>query len=135
MQGKLIAPFMSAIVASSAVIIIQLLQGVAYILSSFKQLQGGAAISETFSDIFELLKIQDVMPPTIMELIVGIYFVESILIIAYFYVGIARGFNTVHREYITYKWLLSGIIMFSLIFFGVIWAFQPIYNQIAGRLG
>jgi len=135
MQGKLIAPFMAAIVASSAVIIIQLLQGVAYVLKSFQQLQGGMAIGETFSDIFELLKIQEVMPPTLMEVIVGIYFIESVLIICYFYVGIARGFNKVHREYLTYKWMLTGIILFSLIFFGVIWAFQPIYNQIAGRLG
>ena len=135
MQGKLIAPFMAAIVASSAVIIIQLLQGVAYILKSFQQLQGGVVIGETFADIFELLKIQEVMPPTLMQLIVGIYFIESVLIICYFYVGIARGFNKVHREYLTYKWLLGGIILFSLVFFGVIWAFQPIYNQIAGGLG
>jgi hypothetical protein len=135
MQGKLIAPFMAAIVASSAVIIIQLLQGVAYILKSFQQMQGGVVVGESFSDIFELLKIQEVMPPTLMELIVGIYFIESVLIICYFYVGIARGFNKVHREYLTYKWMLTGIILFSLIFFGVIWAFQPIYNQIAGRLG
>jgi hypothetical protein len=131
MQGKLIAPFMAAIVASSSVIIIQLLQGVTYILKSFQQLQGGAVVSETFTDVFELLKIQDVMPPTLMELIIGIYFIESVLIICYFYVGIARGFNRVHREYLTYKWMLSGIILFSIIFFGVIIAFQPIYNQIA----
>jgi hypothetical protein len=131
MQGKLIAPFMAAIVASSSVIIIQLLQGVTYILKSFQQLQGGAVVSEAFTDVFELLKIQDVMPPTLMELIIGIYFIESVLIICYFYVGIARGFNRVHREYLTYKWMLSGIILFSIIFFGVIIAFQPIYNQIA----
>jgi hypothetical protein len=135
MQGKLIAPFMAAIVASSAVIVIQLLQGVTYILKSFQQLQGGAVIGETFADVFELLKIEEVMPPTLMELIVGIYFVESVLIICYFYVGIARGFNKVHREYLTYKWLLSGIFLFSMIFFAVVWLFQPIYNQIAGRLG
>jgi len=134
MQGKLIAPFMAAIVASSAVIIIQLLNGVAYILKSFQQLQGSVIIGETFTDIFDLLKIQEVIPPTLMQLIVGIYFIESILIICYFYVGIARGFNKVHREYLTYKWMLSGIILFSIIFFGVVWAFQPIYNQIAGRL-
>jgi len=134
MQGKLIAPFMSAIVASSAVIIIQLLQGVAYILKSFQQLQGGVLISETFTDIFELLKIEEVMPPTLMELIIGIYFIETVLIVCYFHVGIARGFNKVHREYLTYKWLLSGVILFSLVFFGVILAFQPIYNQITGRL-
>jgi len=135
MQGKLIAPFMAAIVASSAVIIIQFLQGVAHILKSFQQLQGGVVIGETFADIFELLKIQEVMPPTLMQLIVGIYFIESVLIICYFYVGIARGFNKVHREYLTYKWLLSGIILFSLVFFAVVWVFQPIYNEIAGRLG
>jgi hypothetical protein len=135
MQGKLIAPFMAAIVASSAVIVIQLLQGVTYILKSFQQLYGGAVIGETFVDIFELLKIEEVMPPTLMELIVGIYFVESVLIICYFYVGIARGFNKVHREYLTYKWLLVGVILFSMIFFAVVWLFQPIYNQIAGRLG
>jgi len=135
MQGKLIAPFMSAIVASSAVIIIQLLQGVTYILKSFQQFRGGAVIGETFADIFELLKIEEVMPPTLFELIVGIYFIETVLIISYFYVGIARGFNKVHREYLTYKWLLSGIILFSLVFFGAVLAFQPIYSEIAGRLG
>ena len=135
MQGKLIAPFMAAIVASSAVIVIQLLQGVASILRSFQQLQGGVVIGETFANIFELLKIQEIIPPTLMQLIVGVYFIESVLIICYFYVGIARGFNKVHREYLTYKWMLSGMILFSIIFFGIIWAFQPIYNQIAGRLG
>lgn len=135
MQGKLIAPFIAAIIASSAVIIIQLLQGVANILRSFQQLQGGIVIGETFADIFEMLKIQEVIPPTLMELIVGIYLIESVLIICYFYVGIARGFNKVHREYLSYKWLLGSIILFSLIFFGIIWAFQPIYNQIAGGIG
>ncbi len=134
MQGKLIAPFMAGIVASSGVIIIQFLQGITVVLKSFQEMHIGVTVGEMFSDIFELLKIEEVMPPTLMQLITGIYFIETVLIACYFYVGIARGFNTVHREYLTYKWLLTGIILFSLIFFGVIWAFQPIYNQIASKV-
>lgn len=134
MQGKFITPFLSGIVAGAAVIIVQMLNGIAQFLKSFQQMSIGVAIGENLDNVLNLIKIQETIPPTVMLLTAGLYMIETIIIVVYFQVGILRGFNKVHREYLTYKTLLQSLIMFSIISMMLIGMFQGIYEQMMGKL-
>jgi uncharacterized membrane protein len=131
MQSKLIAPFISAIVAGASVIIIQLLQAVAKTLQYIEEVYKiGTNIGGTMSNVLGLINLQQVMPPTLMEVIAGIYLIESIIIIVFFSSGISKGFNKVYREYITCRVLASALILFTIIFFILVLFFQPIVTRI-----
>jgi uncharacterized membrane protein len=131
MQGKLIAPFISAIVAGASVIIIQLLQGVAKALQYIEEVYKiGTNVGSTMSNVLSLINIQQVMPPTVMELIAGIYLIESVIIIVFFSSGISKGFDKVYREYVTCRALTGALILFTIIFFIMVLLFQPIVVRI-----
>ncbi|RLI75163.1 hypothetical protein DRP04_13780, partial [Archaeoglobales archaeon] len=126
MQAQFITPFISAIIASSAVIIIQLLQAIARAIQRIESIFNiGTNVGGILSNAFQtLFQIKRVMPPTVMQLIVGVYSVEVILITAIFLTGIARGFNKVYRDYYIWRFLLTSTFLFSLLFFGMVVTFQ-----------
>jgi len=70
------------------------------------------------------------MPPTIMQLIGGIYMVEAVIVISIFITGINRGFNKVYRDHEIWGMILKSTILFTLVFFTMVLLFQPIVNLI-----
>ena len=131
MQGKFIAPFIAGIVASSAVIMIQLLQAVANAIKAIERMYNfGTNVGGSMSGMLSLINFEEIMPPTVMELIGGIYLIEVIIIIAIFITGIEKGFNKVHRDYMISRFLTVGVILFTVVFFIMVLAFQPIISQI-----
>lgn len=131
MQGEFITPFISGIVASSAVIIIQLLQAVAKAIEAIEKMYSfGTDVGGSMYNTLSLININKVMPPTLMELIAGIYLVESVIITAIFLTGIARGFDKVQRDYLISRMLVVSIILFSLVFFIMVVIFIPVLSQI-----
>ncbi|MFH7880989.1 MAG: hypothetical protein QXI09_03210 [Candidatus Aenigmatarchaeota archaeon] len=133
-QGKFITSFISGIIASSSVIIIQLLQALAKALSSIEKLYNlGTSVGESMYSTLAFLDFRKVMPPTVMELIAGIYMIEVTIITVIFLTGIARGFSKVYRDYFISRFLLVSTILFSLVFFVMVLLFQPLIIHI-GRV-
>lgn len=131
MQGGFIAPVMAGIVASSAVIIIQMLQAVAKAIQAIEKMYNfGSDVGGSMSSTLSLLDLRNVMPPTVMELIAGIYLVEIVVIISIFVTGIDRGFNRVQRDHMIYKSLTMAVIIFTIVFFIMVLMFQPIMSKI-----
>lgn len=131
MQVKLILPFMAAIVAGASVIVIQLLQSIAKTLQGIERLiSTEAKISGGISNVLEMIKLEEVMPPTYMQLIAGVYLIETTIIISYFLTGILRGFNRVQLEYTIYRYLTLTSILFSILFFGIVLIFQPVITRV-----
>ena len=134
LQGEFIGPFMSAIVGSAAVIIIQLLQAIARVLESIEKMYNfGTNVGGSMSKTLGLVDFKSVMPPTIMEVIAGIYLIEIVLISAYFVTGIHRGFNKVYRDRLIYEMMIKALLLYSLVFFISVLAFQPIIEKV-GRV-
>jgi len=131
LQGKYISPFIAAIVASSAVVMIQILQAIAVAIKNIETMYGfGTNIGGSISKTLSLIKLERVMPPTLMEVIAGIYLVEVVIITAIFITGIHRGFNKVYRDYLIWRMMLVAILLFSLVFFTMVRLFQPIILEI-----
>jgi hypothetical protein len=131
MQSKLIAPFISAIVAGASVVVVQLLQAIAKTLQHIEEVYKiGTNVGGTMSNVLGLIDFKQVMPPTVMQVIAGIYMIEAVVIIIFFSSGISRGFNKVYREYITSRALLGAIILFTIVFFILVNLFQPIIESV-----
>lgn len=131
MQADFIAPVISGIVASSSVIIIQMLQAVAKAIQEIERMYNfGTNIGGAMSDKLALIDFKSIMPPTIMELIAGIYMIEIVVIIATFITGIDRGFNKVPRDRLISKSLTIAVVLFTIVFFILVLMFQPILTRI-----
>ena len=131
MAGGFIAPIIAGIVASSAVIMVQLLQAVAKAIQAVERMYSfGTNIGGSMYNTLSLIDIQRVMPPTVMELIGGIYLIEVVIIISIFITGIDRGFNKVYRDHMISKLIIKAMIWFTTVFFVMILMFQPIVTHI-----
>jgi hypothetical protein len=133
MQAGFIAPVMAAIVASSAVIIIQMLQAVAKAIQAVEKIYSfGTDVGGTMSSTLSMFNFRQVMPPTVMELIAGVYLIEIVFLMGIFITGIDRGFNKVQRDRLISKSLTMAIIIFTIVFFIMVLMFQPIVTKIGG---
>lgn len=132
-QSSFIAPMMSGIVASVGVLIVQLLQTIAKALSAVEETYGfGSGAGDAAFSGLDIIKLEEVMPPTLLELIVGIYLIECVVIMCIFLTGIERGFDDVSRDYMIARTLSIAVIFFTVIFFTMIIVFQPIISKVAG---
>lgn len=118
MQAVFIGPFICAIVASMATFIIELLQKIANFLKGIEENfnmtgsfvhQGTVKIGDTLG----MVNIEQVMPPTIFQMIVGIYMIEIVVILSYFLNGILNGFDETTRNVYIGKNLISALILYS----------------------
>jgi hypothetical protein len=119
-QTNFIAPFICGIVAAMATFIIQLLQKISVFLKTVEDsfnMGGGFVGAGTmkFGDMMNLVKIEEVMPPTIFQLIVGIYMIELVLMLAYFLNGIRWGFDKTTRNVLIGKSLITALIFYTVI--------------------
>lgn len=132
MQGEFIGPIITGIVGSSAVVIIMFLQKIAEILSNIEKLYNLGNVATTTSVTLEVIGVdlRRILPPTIMEIIAGMYLVEIIVIVGMFIAGISRGFSEVYRDYIIFKLMIMGLLVFTFVFFGGIIAFLPVASQL-----
>ncbi len=132
-QTTFIAPLMGGISAATGVLIVQLLQSIAFALSKVEKMYSSGSGSTVFQGL-DLIKLEEVMPPTILELTIGIYLIEVVVIMCIFIVGIDRGFDEVCRDYTISRNLTIALIFFSVIMIIMVMIFQPIVLQISGSV-
>ncbi len=132
-QTTFIAPLISGIVASVGILLVQLLQSISVALTKVEKMYSfGTNVGESSLSTLSLIKLEEVMPPTILELIVGIYLIECIIIMCIFLVGIQHGFDEVSRDYTIARNLTIAVVFFSIIFFIMVLIFQPIIVKVSG---
>jgi hypothetical protein len=120
LQSDFIAPFIAGIVGAMATFIIQLLEQLSKFLASIENtfnlggsfIQGGTL---QFGNILGLVKIEEVIPATVFQLVVGIYMIETVAILAYFLNGIRNGFDKTTRNLLIGKSLIIGMIVYSVV--------------------
>jgi hypothetical protein len=128
-QAGFIAPLIGAIIASVSVLIVSVLQRIAKMLDEVGESMGEGA-ADSLSSSLDMINLKEVLPPTVMELIIGIYIIESVIIMCIFLTGIERGFDEVYRDYLIASTLAKAIVIYSIVFFLMTLLFQPLISSI-----
>ncbi len=137
MQAVFIAPFICAIVATMATFIIELLQRISQFILGIEETfnMGGTFVhggTMKFSETLGLIQIEKVMPPTIFQLIVGIYMIEVVVILAYFLNGIRNGFDETTRNILIGKTLLKALIFYSILLMISLFLSKSLFPMLGG---
>ncbi len=121
-MASFIAPLISAVCVAMAALIVQMLQKIS---KKLEELDDNIGTGEGgMSETLNMVNMKNVMPPTILLLIVGIYLIELVVLLSYFANGIEHGFDQINRDMLTVKnmaiamLLFSGLVLASLGLFG-----------------
>jgi len=112
MQAKFLAPFIAAIVGSLTGVIInslyKMLQQLEKVMAAFA---GGTMGQDTtfFTDFINFTK---VTPPTLFQVLVGIYTIEAVFLLSQLASGVENGFDDVARDIEIAKNILISIIVY-----------------------
>lgn len=116
-QASFIAPLISAVCVSMAALIVQVLQKISEKLEQINKdfnIGGDDSGGEGgMSDTLNMVNMRNVMPPTMLLLIVGMYLVELVVLLSYFSNGIENGFDQINRDMLTVKTMMTAMILFS----------------------
>jgi hypothetical protein len=111
-QARFLAPFLAGLVGSLTLIIITSLYEMMRKLENIMRLLdmvGTGVGGDFFTDFINFTK---VTPPTIFQILVGIYTVETVILLSYLANGVEFGFDTTSRDMRIAKNLFSAMIVY-----------------------
>ncbi len=136
MQSRIIAPAISAVVATEAVFIVQILTSITQMLMQIEKtfnmsntILGGATSS--MNDTLSLIKLEEIVPPTLLLLIVGFYLIEVVVLMSIFSNGIENGFDDINRDILISKNLAYALSVLAILSTVLIVFFQPIITSVS----
>ncbi len=119
-QAKFFSPFIAAIVGSLTFIIVKVLWQMAKRLENImKLLSFGTGDSSNF--FTQLINFTEIWPPTVFQVLVGIYLIETVILLSILSSGVQNGFDKVSRDVTIAKNLFAAVLVFAvLILVGII---------------
>jgi len=123
-QTSLVIPMICGIISSLSMFILTMLKVLSDKLAEIEKIIGftvGASLSSIFDDIVG--GFQNLIPMTVMQMIIGVYTVEAVVLFCYLLNGIENGFDSVSRDYTIAQNLIKSLVVyccasiFSLILF------------------
>lgn len=118
-QGRFIAPIITAAAGSIALIIVEVLFQLSEALDEISKTlsvgsgpQGGTDIA---SNVGMIQNLDSALPPTVLILVTGLYLTEISLILAYFTNGIENGFDEISKDVKITKFLVYAIAIYSVV--------------------
>jgi hypothetical protein len=114
MQGGFVIPLVCAIVAALGIFILNTLVIISCEIKKMEQafgfslFEGGDLINNLIGSFSK------VMPMTVLQVIVGVYTIEIVIIISILLNGIENGFDPVSRDYLIAETLIKAIIIYTL---------------------
>ncbi len=117
LQAKFLAPFLAGLVGSLTLIIVkslyQMMKQLQRIME-LMQIAGANMGDDFFTDFINFTK---VTPPTIFQILVGIYAVETVVLLSILANGVEKGFDNTSRNMMISKNLLSAMIVYLITIF------------------
>ncbi|MFH7903310.1 MAG: hypothetical protein QXQ19_02490 [Candidatus Aenigmatarchaeota archaeon] len=109
-----LVPIFGGLIISSHKLFINVIIFVGQVIKELTPVSG----MYNFWDLYlqELFRINNLLPPTVFVIPIGIFLIEILFISAYFISGLTFGFNKIVRDYEIGKLLILGTIMMSLIY-------------------
>lgn len=115
MQGGFVIPLVCGIVASLGIFILNMFMLVSCELEKVEKSFGFDIFGDTSSIINELIgKFSQVMPMTLLQVIIGIYTIEIVIIVSILLNGIENGFDNTSRDYIIADTLKRAILFYFI---------------------
>lgn len=118
-HSKFMAPLLSAIVGSLTLVLIRALyllsKRIEEVLAMFDMGSVSPTVSSgtgVFGDFFNFAKI---IPPTLFQIMVGIYLIEIVILMSYVYNGVKNGFDKVEGDFTIGKNLAVAISVYSIL--------------------
>lgn len=132
MQASFVAPLVCGIVAGTAVLIIQLLRMVADFIDRLNTMLnlGGESGSNFLSTSILGINVQEIIPPSVFQLIIGTYMMEVVMLLGFFLNGLQNGFDRNTRNYIIGKYLIIATVLYSIVLIAMIALFSPMMNTL-----
>jgi len=118
MQAKFLAPFIAGIVGSLTLVIIKVLyelsENINRIMNSFAM--SGTGISDSSQNFFsDFINFAQITPPTLFQVLVGIYMVQSVILLSLLSAGIQHGFDKISRDVQIGKNMIFATIVYVLV--------------------
>jgi len=136
MQGSFVIPLICAITASLGIFILNMLVMVSCELQKIEKnfgfmssIGGGSLINDLVGNFSK------VMPMTVLQVIVGVYTIEIIVIIASLLNGIENGFDRTSLQYLIGKMVMQAIAVYFITSIISMFVFQQIIQSIISSGG
>ena len=134
LQIVFIAPFITAVVAAASSLLVQMIQQLSLILERIETLfKLDTTIvgtgTKSLSDSLGLIRLEETVPPTLLQLFVGIYLIEITILLCLLENGIEHGFDKINRDMLIARSLMKAVILFTIVVFIITLMFAPIIRQ------
>jgi len=115
MQARFLAPFIAGLVGGLTLVIIKVLyelsENINKIMQSFALPGGG--ISDSSQDFFsDFINFAQITPPTLFQVLVGIYMVQSVILLSMLASGVENGFDKIARDVRIGKNMIISLIVY-----------------------
>ncbi len=140
MESTFVVPLVCAIVGVLGIFFLNMIKNLSCQLQQIERalgavfMEGGTiGIADTLNQLVG--SFSQVMPMTVLQVIVGIYTVEIISLFSLLLNGIENGFDKTSRDHIIAKNLLTGMIVYAVVSVVALFAFQELIIPIVTEAG
>ncbi len=117
MQASFVIPLVCAVVAALGIFILNMMVIISCELQKIEKSFGFNLFEGSESFIKDMIGgFSKMMPMTILQIIIGIYTIETVIIMSVLLNGIENGFDKVSKNYITSQNLVRAILIYSITF-------------------
>ncbi|MBI2674916.1 MAG: hypothetical protein HYX24_00535 [Candidatus Aenigmarchaeota archaeon] len=135
LQVSFIAPFVTGIVSATAVLLVQLLRTIIDAIDRITKYLGEGTANPSDPGLGETMlgniRLESLIPPSVFQLVIGIYMIEVIILLSFFLNGLQNGFDKNTRNYMMGKYLLMGTLFYSIIVLVGIFMFADVICSVA----
>ncbi|MBS3052582.1 MAG: hypothetical protein J4428_04415 [Candidatus Aenigmarchaeota archaeon] len=140
LESSFVIPLVCAMVGVLGIFFLNMLRGLSCQLQTIEKSLGVIFLQNAAIGVGSVLNdlvgnFTQVMPMTVLQIIVGIYTVEIISIFSLLLNGIENGFDRTSRDHIIAKNLLSGMLVYAAVSIVALIAFQLLIIKIITQSG
>jgi len=141
LQASFVVPLITGVVASLGMFIINMLKLLADKLAEIEESLGlgfFAGASEGAADLLKTLvgDFTKVVPMTVLQAVIGIYTVETVVLLSYLLNGIENGFDKTSRDYIIAQNLVKAMLIYGFVALMTLFVFRGmIIPMMEGGMG
>ena len=133
-QAFMLLPIISGVVVATAQIIMTMMLKIGESMSALTEGEGAAGLGGT-NPLQDILPTQSAVAPWFLQLVVGIYVVEVLILLGKFITRIDSGNNPVEERDITWRIVLVGVIVYTIVLGIVNGIFGGLILSAVGSIG
>lgn len=132
MQAKFLAPFIAGLVGSLTLIIVQTLYQISSQITKIMgalQLGAGGITQASEGFFLDFINFAKITPPTIFQVLVGIYMVETVILLSILANGIENGFDNISKDMMIARNMFFALAVFAAVTIIGVFALNNLVQQ------